>query len=265
MTMLDEICDRKRDHVADRKSKLPLTEIRERLKGQADKPRGFVKALEDAHMAGSYGLICEIKKASPSRGLIRPDFHPESLAVAYEAGGATCLSVLTDQPYFQGADHFLQEVRKAVPLPVLRKDFMIDLYQIDESRLLGADCILLILSALEDSEAADMEARAFELGMDVLIEVHDAAELERAKKLKSPLVGINNRNLKTMEQSLDVSKILADHYPEGRIRVSESSLSKPEDLIDLEAYGFQTFLIGETFMRQADVTAAVQQFQRKPA
>ena len=250
MSVLDEICANKAKHVAAKKTAMPICDLRARL-DDAKPTRGFVRSIKAAHARGTYGLICEIKKASPSKGLIRADFHPASLAQAYHAGGATCLSVLTDEPYFQGKDDYLAQARAACPLPALRKDFMIDAYQIDESRFLGADCILLIMAALSDTQAQDFEGRALELGMDVLVEVHDKDEMERAKTLKSPLLGVNNRNLKTMVQSI-----------QGRIPVSESSLSSPDDLKALESYGYSTFLIGETFMRKDDVTAAVRSFQK---
>lgn len=260
--ILAEICERKRAHVADVKSQISL-ETQESLTKDASAPRGFIKALQAKRDAGEYGFICEIKKASPSKGLIRPnDFDPATLAAAYERGGAACLSVLTDEPYFQGKNKYLQEARAVVDIPCLRKDFMIDPYQIVESRALGADCILLIMAALEDSEAKEMESLALELGMDVLIEVHDKTELDRALLLKSPLIGVNNRNLKTMEVSINTTLSLVPEYAEERIAVAESGLRTAEDLAACEAVGAGCFLIGETFMRQPDVEVAVKDLQK---
>ena len=255
--VLNEICDRKRAHVADKKSSAPLADIQALA---ADQPpaRGFLKALTTKQDNGRYGLIAEIKKASPSKGLIRPDdFDPATLAKAYEQGGAACLSVLTDIPYFQGHDSYLQQARAAVSLPALRKDFMVDPYQIYESRALGADCILIILAALDQPLADELEGIALDLGMDVLIEVHDREEMTRALGMKSPLVGVNNRNLKTMEVSLDNTLTLAPMAVAKRHLVAESGLATRADLDQAAAIGVNSFLIGETFMRQKDVSAAV--------
>jgi indole-3-glycerol phosphate synthase len=262
--ILARICADKRKVVAARKAATPIDLLEARARA-ADAPRGFHRALAEAKAAGRYGLICELKKASPSRGLIRPDFDPAELARAYAEGGAACLSILTDEAYFQGTDAHLQTARGAVALPCLRKDFMLDPYQIVESRAIGADCVLLIMAALQDGEAAELEAAAVEWGMDVLIEVHDLDELQRALRLKSPLVGINNRNLKTLEIDLATTEQLAHHVGPGRLLIAESGLHTPADLARMSRAGASTFLIGESLMRQDDLRAAVAALLAAPA
>ncbi len=262
--VLARICADKRKHIARRKEERPLADV-ERVAGVAAPPRGFADALWQAREDGRYGLIAEIKKASPSKGLIREDFDPPSLARAYREGGATCLSVLTDVPYFQGDDAFLQAARDAAPLPALRKDFMLDPYQVAESRALGADCILLIMAALTDAEAESLAASADRWDLDVLVEVHDRAELDRALKLDPRLIGINNRNLKTMAVDLATTEELAPMIPaENHLVVCESGLSTSADLARMAAIGVTTFLIGESFMRQADVADAVRTMLEQP-
>ncbi|MGB0671528.1 MAG: indole-3-glycerol phosphate synthase TrpC [Rhodospirillales bacterium] len=252
---LTEICDVKRELVARNKAEKPWAEM-EAIAKAAPRPRGFTRAIEDRIATGAYALIAEVKKASPSKGLIRADFDPPQLARAYAEGGATCLSVLTDEPYFQGRDLFLIEARVAVKLPVLRKDFIVDPYQVLESRALGADCILLIMAALSDAQAAELEDLALSFGMDVLVEVHDAAELDRALALKSPLLGVNNRNLKTLDVDLATTETLSAAVPAGKRLISESGLYTKADLDRMARCGANCFLVGESLMRQADVTAA---------
>ena len=255
MNKLEEICATKREEVAARKAATNGAELEARARLQTA-PRGFEAALR-ARAAAGYALIAEIKKASPSKGLIRADFRPADHAAAYQAGGAACLSVLTDAPYFQGHEDYLVAARAACALPVLRKDFMVDPWQCLEARAIGADAILIIAAALEDSAMAEIEAAARDHGMDVLVEVHDEAELERAARvLKSRLIGVNNRDLKTFTTSLATTERLAPLMPEGTLIVGESGINTSADLVRLEAAGVRTFLVGESLMRADDIADA---------
>ena len=261
-TILDKIKAYKLEEIAADKASVPPEEMDARA-ADARPVRPFKDALLAASKQG-YGLIAEIKKASPSKGLIREDFDPATLAAAYAEGGAACLSVLTDTPSFQGAKEFLTQAREACDLPVLRKDFMYDTYQVAEARSLGADCILIIMASVSDAQALELEEAAIAWGMDALIEVHNQEELERTSHLKSPMIGINNRNLNTFEVTLETTRLLARMVPPERIIISESGLEQREDLADIARYGARCFLIGETLMRAEDVTLATRMLLSDP-
>ena len=256
--ILHTILARKAEEVAARSAAVPLSELKARLAG-ASPVRGFANALKASIADGEPAVIAEVKKASPSRGVIRPDFRPADIAVSYELGGASCLSVLTDIDFFQGADDYLRQAREACTLPVLRKDFTIDPYQVVEARVLGADCILLIVSALDDAQLADLSGLALELGMDVLVEVHDIDELERAIQVPVPLVGINNRNLRSFEVSLDTTLSMRAAVPRDRLLVTESGILTPDDVALMRGHGVSGFLVGEAFMRAEEPGEALRE------
>ncbi len=262
--VLARICADTLADVAQHKAATSIEALRQLTAAQADRPRGFGRALKQAVAAGRYGLIAEIKKASPSGGLIRPDFDPPALARAYRDGGATCLSVLTDARYFQGSTAYLQAARAEVDLPVLRKDFVLDPWQVYESRAIGADCILLIMAALSDVQARELEEIARSLDMDVLVEVHDEREVERALGLQTSLIGINNRDLRTLRTDLAVTERLAAVVPADRFLVAESGIRTTNDLQRLATVGPQAYLVGESLMRQADVAAATRELLGGP-
>jgi len=257
MNKLTEICATKREEVAARKTLATTADLDARATEQTP-PRGFRRALEQKSATG-FGLIAEIKKASPSKGLIRADFRPHEHALAYERGGAACLSVLTDAPYFQGHEDYLVEARASCALPVLRKDFMVDPWQVAEARAIGADAILIIVAALDDGAMAEIELAALERGMDVLVEVHDESEMERAARLKSRLIGVNNRDLRTFRTDLATTERLAPLAPEGTLLVGESGIATHADALRLAEAGVRCLLVGESLMRQPDVTAATRE------
>ena len=249
--ILQKIVARKREEIAARCATTPIDALQKALQG-ASAPRGFVAALQDKIAQGMSGVIAEIKKASPSKGVMRPDFHPAEIAVSYAAAGAACLSVLTDMDFFQGSDEYLQQARNACALPVIRKDFIIDPYQVYEARAIGADCILLIVACLDDEQLTTLNTHAHELGMDVLVEIHDEVELQRALQLPNKLIGINNRNLRTFETSLDTTLGMLKQIPADRIVVTESGIHTPEHVARMREHGVHAFLVGEAFMVAED-------------
>lgn len=260
MSILKEICTKKSEHVAKKKSETSLSTLEESAKS-APPPRGFLKALQ---YANGPALIAEVKKASPSKGLIREDFNPADIAKIYEAKGAHCISVLTDEPYFQGHDEYLTAVKNAVSTPILRKDFMVDPYQITESRALGADCILLIMAALSDSQAKELYDLAESYKMDVLVEIHDKDELDRAALLAPAMIGVNNRNLKTLGVDVATSHALLPHIPQNALRIAESGLADAQTIQSLHDAGYNAFLIGESIMRHPDISVKIDELFPTP-
>ena len=256
MSVLDKICTDKRDHIDLKMRQFPLSSLENLLQNQPP-IRPFIRQIQDFNFEGQTALITEVKKASPSKGVIRSSFDPVKIANTYQNNGAACLSVLTDEPYFQGHDDYFRAVREATGIPMLRKDFMIDPYQIYESRLLGADCILLIMACLDDALATDLYALSIQLGMDVLIEVHDAEELERALLLNPSMVGVNNRNLKTLDVDLATGLSLARHMPDDVVKVAESGISTKDQIQEFSDAGYNAFLVGESLMREDDISQAV--------
>ncbi len=259
MSVLNEICARKAEHVTAQKAHISLSTL-EAAASEQQAPRGFISALKAAPFPA---IIAEVKKASPSKGLIREDFDPAKIAKIYEDNGAACVSVLTDEPYFQGHDDYLTAAKATIKLPILRKDFMIDPYQITESRALGADCILIIMAALSDSQATELYDCATKLGMDTLVEIHDQQELERAIALKPQMIGVNNRNLKTLEVNTQTSIDLAQYFPKNTLAVAESGLKDFTTLDNLKTHGYQTFLVGESLMKEPDIGASLNNLRRK--
>lgn len=255
--ILEEIFNHKLLEVRDSKKQLSVQEICKKINCQDSTIPNFFDALQNKKQQGKIGLIAEIKKASPSHGLIREDFNHLEIAKTYEESGAACLSILTDKKYFQGSPNYLQEVAKQTNLPILRKDFIVDTYQIYEAKMLGASCILLIVAMLDDKKLAELEQCAIDSGLSVLIEIHDEEELQRASKLKSKLIGINNRNLKTLEVNIENSLNLINQVPKGHLAISESGIKDKADILILEQAGISTFLIGEHFMKQKDIALAV--------
>lgn len=261
MSVLAKICDDKREHVEQCKAAVSLEELKKRIQEQAA-PRGFIQRIKSISADG-VALITEVKKASPSKGVIREDFSPSEIAKTYEDNGAACLSVLTDIPYFQGSDEYFKAVRETVSLPMLRKDFMIDPYQIYESRALGADCILIIIAALELPQAQDLSALSEELGMDVLVEVHNEEELEAALSFSPHMVGVNNRNLKTLDVDVQTSFDLLSLIPDTSVKIAESGISDPQTIESLQEAGYDGFLVGESLMRQTDIGSGVRKLLQK--
>ena len=252
-SVLQEICKRKKQHVQQQKEKTPLSSLEEKIKN-VEKPKGFINAIKNSN---GPALIAEVKKASPSKGVIRENFNPIEIAKIYENNGANCLSVLTDEPYFKGADQYLIDIKKHVQLPILRKDFMIDPYQITESRALGADCVLLIMAALSDNQADELYKLSTSLNMDVLVEVHNRQELERCLMLNPTMIGVNNRNLKTLEVSTQTSFDLLNQIPDNTVKVAESGLADAEIIKKLHTSGYKAFLIGESLMKEKDISKKI--------